>query len=50
MILKISLDLDMQILLIKKYGIRDYRGGGRSFARETAIELLQELEQKGSTK
>ena len=30
----------MQILLIgKKYGVRDYRGGGRSSARETAMRV-----------
>ena len=30
----------------KKYGIRDYRGGGRSSARETAMRVQQELSQE----
>ncbi len=30
----------MQIIpILKKYGIRDYRGGGRSSARETAMRV-----------
>ena len=37
---KIVSVLDMRILPInKKYGIRDYRGGGRSSARETAMRV-----------
>ena len=38
--LKIVSALVMRILPIsKKYGIRDYRGGGRSSARETAMRV-----------
>ena len=29
----------MLIILILKYGIRDYRGGGRQSARETAARV-----------
>ena len=29
----------MLIYFFKKYGIRDYRGGGRSSARETASRV-----------
>ena len=37
---KISFDLDMlTFTYFKKYGIRDYRGGGRSSARETAARV-----------
>ena len=36
---KISLDQDMRTLHTKKYGIRDYKGGGRSSARETAVRV-----------
>ena len=31
---------------LKKYGIRDFRGGGRQSARETALELLPVVLQK----
>ena len=37
---KINLDRVMLIIpTFKKYGIRDYRGGGRSSARETAARV-----------
>ena len=37
--LNLNLDKDMLTILILKYGIRDYRGGGRQSARETASRV-----------
>ena len=40
LLLRPGIDQDMQILPYDvKYGIRDYRGGGRSSARETAARV-----------
>ena len=36
---KINFDLDMLIIRINKSMIRDYRGGGRASARETAMRV-----------
>jgi chorismate synthase len=40
LILKITIDPAMRLCLWKKYGTRDYRGGGRSSARETASRVV----------
>ncbi len=38
-ILKINIGPAMDFTYMEKYGIRDFRGGGRSSARETAARV-----------